>query len=144
MAPITKKRHILQSFNNLNNNQFTQNSGETDDSYSPKSPVIVSPLSVSLPVIQPPLQTKLDETSYKQIQTGTNNGYNDDHHHQDMLQSENSKNSTSQQQQQHYQQQFQQQLSPQYARVNRVVLDKNSDEYRKRRERNNIAVKKSR
>lgn len=35
-------------------------------------------------------------------------------------------------------------LSPQYARVNRVVLDKNSDEYRKRRERNNIAVKKSR
>lgn len=32
----------------------------------------------------------------------------------------------------------------QYARVNRVILDKNSDEYRKRRERNNIAVKKSR
>ena len=32
----------------------------------------------------------------------------------------------------------------QFARVNRVVLDKASDEYRKRRERNNIAVKKSR
>lgn len=32
----------------------------------------------------------------------------------------------------------------QFARVNRVILDKNSDEYRKRRERNNIAVKKSR
>ena len=32
----------------------------------------------------------------------------------------------------------------QYARVNRVILDKSSDEYRKRRERNNIAVKKSR
>lgn len=31
-----------------------------------------------------------------------------------------------------------------YAKVNRVVLDKNSDEYRKRRERNNQAVKKSR
>ncbi|KAI1285204.1 CCAAT/enhancer-binding protein gamma [Halotydeus destructor] len=32
----------------------------------------------------------------------------------------------------------------QYARVNRVILDKNSDEYRRRRERNNLAVKKSR
>ncbi|XP_054164570.1 CCAAT/enhancer-binding protein gamma-like [Oppia nitens] len=32
----------------------------------------------------------------------------------------------------------------QFARVNRVVLDKNSDEYKKRRERNNLAVKKSR
>ena len=32
----------------------------------------------------------------------------------------------------------------QFARVNRVILDKNSDEYRKRRERNNLAVKKSR
>jgi len=32
----------------------------------------------------------------------------------------------------------------QFGRVNRVVLDKNSDEYRKRRERNNMAVKKSR
>lgn len=32
----------------------------------------------------------------------------------------------------------------QYARVNRVILDKDSDEYRKRRERNNLAVKKSR
>lgn len=32
----------------------------------------------------------------------------------------------------------------QYARVNRIVLDKNSDEYKKRRERNNMAVKKSR
>lgn len=31
-----------------------------------------------------------------------------------------------------------------YAKVNRVTLDKNSDEYRKRRERNNQAVKKSR
>lgn len=31
-----------------------------------------------------------------------------------------------------------------FARVNRVKLDKNSDEYRKRRERNNQAVKKSR
>lgn len=30
----------------------------------------------------------------------------------------------------------------QYAKVNRVVLDKNSDEYRRRRERNNLAVKK--
>ena len=36
------------------------------------------------------------------------------------------------------------QHAAQYARVNRVILDKNSDEYRKRRERNNIAVKKSR
>lgn len=34
--------------------------------------------------------------------------------------------------------------SKQFARVNRVVLDKNSDEYKKRRERNNLAVKKSR
>jgi len=34
--------------------------------------------------------------------------------------------------------------SKQYARVNRVVLDKDSDEYKKRRERNNLAVKKSR
>lgn len=34
--------------------------------------------------------------------------------------------------------------SKQFARVNRVVLDKNSDEYKKRRERNNMAVKKSR
>lgn len=32
----------------------------------------------------------------------------------------------------------------QYAKVNRVVMDKNSDEYRKKRQRNNIAVKKSR
>lgn len=32
----------------------------------------------------------------------------------------------------------------QYARVNRVILDKNSDEYKQRRERNNLAVKKSR
>jgi len=32
----------------------------------------------------------------------------------------------------------------QFARVNRVVLDKKSDEYKKRRERNNMAVKKSR
>lgn len=32
----------------------------------------------------------------------------------------------------------------QYGRVNRIVLDKNSDEYKKRRERNNMAVKKSR
>lgn len=31
-----------------------------------------------------------------------------------------------------------------YARVNRVVLSKKSDEYRQRRERNNAAVKKSR
>jgi len=34
--------------------------------------------------------------------------------------------------------------SKQFGRVNRVVLDKNSDEYKKRRERNNMAVKKSR
>jgi CCAAT/enhancer binding protein (C/EBP) gamma len=34
--------------------------------------------------------------------------------------------------------------SKQFARVNRVVLDKNSEEYKKRRERNNMAVKKSR
>lgn len=34
--------------------------------------------------------------------------------------------------------------SRQYGRVNRIVLDKNSDEYKKRRERNNMAVKKSR
>lgn len=33
-------------------------------------------------------------------------------------------------------------LGKQYAKVNRVVLDKNSDEYRRRRERNNLAVKK--
>lgn len=33
-------------------------------------------------------------------------------------------------------------MSKQYAKVNRVVLDKNSDEYRRRRERNNLAVKK--
>jgi len=32
----------------------------------------------------------------------------------------------------------------QFARVNRVLLDKNSDEYRQRRERNNLAVKRSR
>lgn len=32
----------------------------------------------------------------------------------------------------------------QIARINRMVLDKNSEEYRKRRERNNLAVKKSR
>lgn len=32
----------------------------------------------------------------------------------------------------------------QYGRVNRIILDKNSEEYRKRRERNNMAVKKSR
>ncbi|XP_015786708.1 CCAAT/enhancer-binding protein gamma [Tetranychus urticae] len=32
----------------------------------------------------------------------------------------------------------------QYAKVNRVSLDKESDEYRKKRQRNNIAVKKSR
>ncbi|XP_053205918.1 CCAAT/enhancer-binding protein beta-like [Panonychus citri] len=32
----------------------------------------------------------------------------------------------------------------QYAKVNRVSMDKNSDEYRKKRQRNNIAVKKSR
>lgn len=31
-----------------------------------------------------------------------------------------------------------------YAKVNRIVLDKESDEYRRRRERNNLAVKKSR
>ena len=31
-----------------------------------------------------------------------------------------------------------------FGRVNRVVLDKNSEEYKKRRERNNMAVKKSR
>lgn len=31
-----------------------------------------------------------------------------------------------------------------YARVNRVVLSKRSEEYRQRRERNNAAVKKSR
>ncbi|RWS13173.1 CCAAT/enhancer-binding protein gamma-like protein [Dinothrombium tinctorium] len=31
-----------------------------------------------------------------------------------------------------------------YAKVNRIVLDKDSDEYRRRRERNNLAVKKSR
>jgi len=36
------------------------------------------------------------------------------------------------------------QLGKQYAKVNRVVLDKNSEEYRRRRERNNLAVKKSR
>lgn len=34
--------------------------------------------------------------------------------------------------------------SRQYARVNRVQLPKNSDEYKRRRERNNQAVKKSR
>lgn len=34
--------------------------------------------------------------------------------------------------------------SGQFGRVNRIILDKNSDEYKKRRERNNIAVKKSR
>jgi len=34
--------------------------------------------------------------------------------------------------------------SKQYARVNRVVLEKDSDEYKRRRERNNMAVKKSR
>ena len=34
--------------------------------------------------------------------------------------------------------------SRQYGRVNRIVLDKNSVEYKKRRERNNMAVKKSR
>ena len=34
--------------------------------------------------------------------------------------------------------------SKQFARVNRVVLNKDSDEYKKRRERNNLAVKKSR
>lgn len=34
--------------------------------------------------------------------------------------------------------------SKQYARVNRMILDKESEEYRKRRERNNMAVKRSR
>ena len=34
--------------------------------------------------------------------------------------------------------------SEEFARVNRVVLSKSSDEYRRRRERNNAAVKKSR
>lgn len=34
--------------------------------------------------------------------------------------------------------------SEEFARVNRVVLAKSSDEYRQRRERNNAAVKKSR
>jgi len=34
--------------------------------------------------------------------------------------------------------------SRQFGRVNRIILDKNSDEYKKRRERNNQAVKKSR
>lgn len=34
--------------------------------------------------------------------------------------------------------------SRQYGRVNRIILDKNSEEYKKRRERNNMAVKKSR
>ncbi|KAH7642358.1 uncharacterized protein LOC124492500 [Dermatophagoides farinae] len=34
--------------------------------------------------------------------------------------------------------------SKQFGRVNRRTLDKNSDEYKKRRERNNLAVKKSR
>lgn len=34
--------------------------------------------------------------------------------------------------------------SNEYARVNRVVLPKSSEEYRQRRERNNAAVKKSR
>lgn len=34
--------------------------------------------------------------------------------------------------------------SSEFARVNRVVLSKNSEEYRLRRERNNAAVKKSR
>ncbi|RWS29982.1 neuralized-like protein 2 [Leptotrombidium deliense] len=32
----------------------------------------------------------------------------------------------------------------QFAKVNRIILDKESDEYRRRRERNNLAVKKSR
>ncbi|RWS19730.1 CCAAT/enhancer-binding protein gamma-like protein [Leptotrombidium deliense] len=32
----------------------------------------------------------------------------------------------------------------QFAKVNRMVFDKESEEYRKRRERNNLAVKKSR
>ncbi|RWS21791.1 CCAAT/enhancer-binding protein gamma-like protein [Leptotrombidium deliense] len=31
-----------------------------------------------------------------------------------------------------------------YAKVNRLILDKQSEEYRRRRERNNLAVKKSR
>lgn len=35
-------------------------------------------------------------------------------------------------------------ISNEYARVNRVMLSKNSEEYRQRRERNNAAVKKSR
>lgn len=34
--------------------------------------------------------------------------------------------------------------STQFGRVNRIILDKNSSEYKKRRERNNLAVKKSR
>ena len=34
--------------------------------------------------------------------------------------------------------------SKQFGRVNRRILDKDSEEYRKRRERNNLAVKKSR
>lgn len=164
MAPITKKRHILESFNSFNtlaissnNNssssgQYNQSIDSKDSSpspspYSSKSPVIVSPVSVSLPVIQPPLQSKLAEcslsTSHHQINScgsNSNGGYNENNNHHMSPPSplDDSKHSMTPSPMSSMA------LSPQYARVNRVVLDKNSDEYRKRRERNNIAVKKSR
>lgn len=131
MAPITKKKHILESFNCTLNSQMNNETSRIENVN--QSPVIVSPLSVSFPVIQ---STSI--THSKQIiseSTSFSNGHSESSLHSNSMSNyDNPKFSNSPLSP----------LSPQYARVNRVVLDKNSDEYRKRRERNNIAVKKSR
>lgn len=93
MAPISKKRHILDSFlfENMSNTSNHSNFSDSDSNAS--------------------------------LMVGSSNGSM-------TLDSRSSSDIFS--------------VPRQFARVNRVILDKNSDEYRKRRERNNLAVKKSR
>jgi len=149
MAPISRKRHILDSLsftesnhnnvNHKNNDQYSMimshRSGSISDgdSGSPSSSSVSSPRP---PLCLSPSDGDSRSSSYSdQNDDSTLNLSMSDHLRKGVIvPSPFSPGSQSQPGK----------LPPQFARVNRVILDKNSDEYRKRRERNNIAVKKSR
>jgi len=152
MAPISRKRHILDSLsfiesnnnvNHKNNDQYSMMMSHRSGSISDGDSGTPSSSSVSSP--RPPLCLSPSDgdsdgcsrsSSYSHQNDNTLNLSKLDHLRKGSIVPPSLFSTDSQSQAA--------KLPPQFARVNRVILDKNSDEYRKRRERNNIAVKKSR
>jgi hypothetical protein len=139
MAPISRKRHILDSLSegvsNYSSSSGSVSDGDLTSNFEKRSPNQMSPSMTESAaaffldttqfghnMCSPIRSTSFSSTISSSSSTSNMNIERED--------GNDSRSSLPQ--------------GTQFARVNRVVLDKASEEYRKRRERNNIAVKKSR